>query len=354
MPGIAAAQSTKLPFSTEEASYAGKSGEDVTRYVKAAVTDLESGDEAKIVQARVALVAPARVAAAAPAFNAFFAQQLSQTIGASYDKLSLPAKLNAAIIVTEAARKTRDPALAPVIAKITGENSSGLVTWGLRASAPILPRLLQGNAPVGPGADLLRNIVAAPTKFIESGEIAQDAYDALTTEVLKSGPDALPTAARNQAIPHLITAVQDVMNARLEAFKGNAGTPPPGPKAELQAFRFLRLTADLATPPQTAETLRGLAAMLNVVSPIIVAGGQPVQVDRDLRDVVKTIGAEAQIAGGKLKADDLTAAGRELSANGGPGTPAAVLGNFATKAAAQLEATANKLAPAPTTAPAKP
>jgi hypothetical protein len=157
---------------------------------------------------------------------------------------------------------------------------------------------------------------------------------------------------RDKAAPVLIDAVLDVMNARLDAFK-NKNAAPPAPGAELQAFRFLRNNAALATPAQSAQTMRGLAEVLDAIAPLIGGGQQSQQVDRDLRTVARTIGQEAQLAGARVLSPALTKAGSELAGAAGPGAPSAPLVQFAAKASAELNKAADLLAPpAPTTAPA--
>ncbi|MFT3787182.1 MAG: hypothetical protein QM770_13600 [Tepidisphaeraceae bacterium] len=347
-PGTSTTAS-KYPFSVTAPNYTGGQATPVVDYVQKQADALAGKESDKWVDARRALLAPADDPNATPAFQAFYASTVNDKLSAVYSGAMPPGKLNMAIVAEGVARKSKSVALLPLISSLLAEDSPALVSWGLKAASPIVPQI-QNNPVASNVQPFMQAIVAAPLKFLGSGEVIEDTYRALTFEMNQG---QLPKPLQERAAPPLIDAVLGVLDNRLDAFKGGV---PPAPRAELEAFRFLRNTWNFPTITKTqkADTLRGLDHLMMAVVQLLQAGGQPLQTERELRMLVNTIAKEALVIGGQDRLNDngLRVIAEDLTRNSGQGTPIAALAASAGKLDTELNRVANVLSPASASQPA--
>jgi hypothetical protein len=300
-----------LPKEIVEAANADtpQTAQAIQQYIAAQVKKLTGDNARDRATARIDLERTVASQTASPSFLAAYAQELGRQLLQVADNKSVAVRLNAAIASYGVARRSGGPQLIEITRKFMSDGAEPVALWGVKAAAFLLPGELRGGG--GGGAannkkSLAAAVVETTERFPDSGPIAEEAYDALTLGVGTAQPLPGVTPAMLRAVA---PQVMELLQRRVELYKGLL---PANPFADVDAATFLTFQGvwDALQPP---ERLR--AGQL--LDDLIGLGGQQAQaagadVDPELSKMLQYAGSAMSVLGGRLKDNNLQAAGKAL------------------------------------------
>ena len=304
----------------------------ITAFVEAHLAQIATGDAEALGRSRDALSAPIEPAETSEVFKNVYAEVLSGQIEVAYDRAAKSGgganggagepvggaivrdrdeltRLNLAIVNERLARLTGSTRLGAATTKLVGDPAAQVALWGLKASGPLLPRLLENPLIAHTaGRPLVAAVEAAAARFPDNGPLIEEVYDALDLNVV--GPTAGPsTGTLDNGVTVVLPAMQGVMQSRLPAFAASAAAGaeeplPPASLAESQALLFM--ANGQVTQRQTPEQRRRTVALMRDLTLAAVAAseGRGGADRRDLASLLSRTGsALSLLAQGPLRAE---------------------------------------------------
>jgi hypothetical protein len=208
-----------------------------------------------------------------PTFADFYAESLNTAILKLLPQLKDVGRLNASIVVARIAEPANSSQLKDAAAKLVADQYQPAVLWGLRAAKFVLPPVL--SSPILSNDVTLRDAipksVALNDKGVLAGDIAREAYDALTLD--SSNPNS-----RIQITPQMfagvVPQVHKLLRQRVDAYRLGI---PANPDADQIGVNFLINPSRWPnlTKPQKLETVQLLSDMLTLAADQAAAAKNP-------------------------------------------------------------------------------
>jgi hypothetical protein len=218
-----------MPAAVKSAAVTGPAEEaQIRKFIVDHVIALNAPEPAAVPKSRDALIGEAGGGGATPAYQAKYAEVLNAEIIKFLANTNVPrARLNAAIVVARVADIVKNTKLEKAVLELLGQKQpEHLKLWGMRASKSVLPELVKvkGEKP------LATAVLATVKSFPASGEIAQDAYEALN-----------PRNVSAKDVPTVVGPLLDLLEWRISIYSN--GVPddpkamvPDSPVADATAF----------------------------------------------------------------------------------------------------------------------
>ena len=246
-------------------------------WVNQQVTKLTNPDKMVRKAARDALVDEAKRPASPPTYL----KDLNAALIPLARGRNFPAAITAGVVAEEVAGQKPSPALEGVAQALMANGSDAIALAGVKVARALVPTTI--TLAKDPLAD---SVVSCVKAHPESGEIAEEAYAALTLQAgRKNG--APPPAATTAALP----VVLNLLEARIASYGEQA---PPKPGADGAVAVFLAIDASsavLSGAPTTDRTLRDLGDLLCVQSRAVANGNS----DRALNETRRQVGQALQV-----------------------------------------------------------
>lgn len=274
----------------------------IQNFVNAQVDRLASPEAPAMTAAREALINEIPTdrngkAKCTPTFADFYAESLNAAIMKRLPQLKDIGRLNASIVVARIAEPADSSQLREAVAKLVSDDYQPAVLWGLRAAKWVLPPVLR--SPILANDVNLRNAlpkaVAVNDKGVLAGDIAREAYDALTLDA--SNPNAR-TQITAPMFAGVVTQLHQLLRQRVDAYRLGI---PANPDADQIGINFLINPSRWPnlTKPQKLETVQLLSDMLMLAADQAAAAKNPTlqaQVSTAVDRIATSIGIVAGYA----------------------------------------------------------
>lgn len=232
-----------LPADLKSAADARPRRAEIEKFITAQVAKLQKGKVAEREAARDLLDRESKLVGAAPSpsYLEVYATVLNkQLVGLA--KHEVPhARLNAAIALQRVAKNANNGALAVAATTFAQDPSAGVVLWAAKAAQFIIPPL----ATAGKTTKLTAALVAGVRKHPDSGDLADEAYKALTMEIRNN-----PQRVNESAVGVLLPDVLKLFEFRVQQYEK---TTPPAPRVDERGAIFLTI-GRVWSNPATAKS----------------------------------------------------------------------------------------------------
>ena len=235
---------------------------EIRAFIDAQFQAMQGDDRAAAKDARDKLLRELSSTAGTDSFRSVLSSQIAQALPSIQSNDDAFVRINAAIVAEDAARRTGNSDLVGPVTTALGDASAGVSLWGLKSAESLLGQSLASN---GDRDQLVPAVVNAVKKFDTNGPVAEEAYNTLMMRISDNPP--APNVL-DRAVPVIIPAALDLMEYRLEKYRGEASedepvAQPAMPLAEVDGLILISHPAtwqriDPATRERAIKTMRDL------------------------------------------------------------------------------------------------